>query len=76
MYESDTVTYLRRGTLDILDALAVSCRTCSTREILPSSTEDTLNLAQVNKAYNDAVWSVDGVRSMKANEARARLVRA
>jgi ankyrin repeat protein len=23
-------------------------------------------LAQVNKAYNDAVWSVDGVRSMKA----------
>ena len=26
----------------------------------------TLNLAQVNKSYNDAVWSVDGVRSMEA----------
>ena len=26
----------------------------------------TLNLAQVGKWYNDAVWSVDGVRSMKA----------
>jgi ankyrin repeat protein len=25
----------------------------------------TLNLAQVSKWYNDAVWSVDGVRSMK-----------
>ena len=26
----------------------------------------TLNLAQVSKSYNDAVWSVDGVRSIKA----------
>jgi ankyrin repeat protein len=28
---------------------------------------DTLSLAQVNKAYNDTVWSVEGVRSMEAN---------
>ena len=32
----------------------------------PSSTsEATLNLAQVSKAYRDAVWSVDGVRSLE-----------
>ena len=27
---------------------------------------DTLNLAQVNKTYNAAVWSVGGVRSLEA----------
>ena len=36
-------------------------------EIFPKlDLKDTCNLARVNKAYNDAVWSVDGVRSMKA----------
>ena len=66
--ESDTVTYLRRGTLDILDAVAVQLPDVFYGEILPKlDVLDTLNLAQVNKAYNAAVWSADGVRSMQAN---------
>ena len=65
--ESDTVTYLRRGTLDILDAVAVQLPDVFYGEILPKlDFEDTLNLAQVNKAYNAAVWSADGVRSLEA----------
>ena len=67
MYESDTVTYLRRGTLDILDAVAVQLPDVFYGEILPKlDLLDTLNLAQVSKAYRDAVWSVGGVRSMRA----------
>ena len=67
VYESDTVTYLRRGTLDILDAVAVQLPDVFYGEILPKlDFEDTLNLAQVNKAYNAAVWSADGVRSLEA----------
>jgi hypothetical protein len=66
VYESDTVTYLRRGTLDILDAVAVQLPDVFYGEILPKlDFEDTLNLAQVSKAYRDAVWSVDGVRSLE-----------
>ena len=66
VYESDTVTYLRRGTLDILDAVAVQLPDVFYGEILPKlNFEDTLNLAQVSKAYNDAVWSVGGVRSLE-----------
>ena len=66
VYESDTVTYLRRGTLDILDAVAVQLPDVFYGEILPKlDMTDTLNLAQVSKAYNDAVWSVGGVRSLK-----------
>ena len=66
VYESDTVTYLRRGTLDILEAVAVQLPDVFYGEILPKlDFEDTLNLAQVSKAYNDAVWSADGVRSLK-----------
>ena len=64
--ESDTVTYLRRGTLDILDAVVVQLPDVFTVEILPKlDMTDTLSLAQVNKAYNAAVWSADGVRSME-----------
>ena len=67
VYESDTVTYLRRGTLDILEAVAVQLPDVFYGEILPKlDLLDTLNLAQVSKAYNDEVWSADGVRSMKA----------
>ena len=67
VYESDTVTYLRRGTLDILDAVAVQLPDVFYGEILPKlDLLDTLNLAQVSKAYRDAVWSVGGVRSMRA----------
>jgi len=66
VYESDTVTYLRRGTLDILEAVAVQLPDVFYGEILPKlDLEDTLNLAQVSKAYNDTVWSVGGVRSLE-----------
>ena len=66
VYESDTVTYLRRGTLDILEVVAVQLPDVFYGEILPKlDMLDTLNLAQVSKAYNDAVWSVGGVRSLK-----------
>ena len=66
VYESDTVTYLRRGTLDILDAVAVQLPDVFYGEILPKlDFEATINLAQVSKAYRDAVWSADGVRSLE-----------
>ena len=74
VYESDTVTYLRRGTLDILDAVAVQLPDVFYGEILPKlDMTGMLNLAQVNKAYNDAVWSAEGVRSMRA-KIKAHLV--
>lgn len=67
VYESDTVTYLRRGTLDILDAVAVQLPDVFYDGILPKlSLKDTCNLAQVNRAYRDAVWSAEGVRSLDA----------
>ena len=67
VYESDTATYLRRGSLNILDAVAVQLPDVFIGEILPKlDLTDTLNLAQVSKAYRDAVWSVGGVQSMKA----------
>ena len=61
-----TVRYLQRGAISILDAVAEEIPDVFTEHILPQlDLEDTLRLAQVNKAYNDAVWSVDGVRSLK-----------
>ena len=67
VYESDTVTYLRRGTLDILEAVAVQLPDVFYVEILSKlDVRTTLNLAQVSKAYRDTVWGADGVRSMKA----------
>ena len=66
-YECDTVTYLRRGGISILEALAVKQPDVFAAETLPKfDMTDTLSLAQVNKAYNAAVWSVEGVRSMRA----------
>ena len=63
--ESDTLTHLRRGTLDILDAVAVQLPDVFYDEILPKlSLKDTCNLAKVNRAYRDAVWSAEGVRSL------------
>ena len=64
--ESDTVTYLRCGMISILEALSVKLPDVFAAEILPRlDVKDTLSLAQVNKAYNAAVWSADGVRSME-----------
>ena len=66
-YESDLITYMRMGNISILDALVVKLSDVFTAEILPKlDMTDTLNLAQVNKTYNAAVWSVDGVRLLKA----------
>jgi hypothetical protein len=66
-YESDLITYMRVGNISILDALVVKLSDVFTAEILPKlDMTDTLNLAQVNKTYNAAVWSVDGVRSLEA----------
>ena len=70
-----SVTYLRRGMISILDVIAVKLPQLFTVEILPKlDVKDTLNLAQVNKAYNDAVWSAEGVRSMRA-KIKAHLVK-
>ena len=50
VYESDTVTYLRRGTLDILEAVAVQLPDVFYGEILPKlDFEATINLAQVKR---------------------------
>ena len=61
-----TVRYLQRGAISILDAVAEEIPDVFTEHILPKlDLNDTLRLAQVNKAYNAAVWSVDGVRSLE-----------
>ena len=68
------VRLMRRGTVSILEAVAEELPDVFTAEILPKlNLTDTLSLAQVNRAYNSAVWSVDGVRSIEA-KVEARLV--
>ena len=66
-YESDVVSLLRRGSVSILEVIAMKLPDVFAAEILPKlGLFDTLNLAQVSKSYNDAVWSVEGVRCMDA----------
>ena len=66
-YESDIAELLRRGETSILAAVAMKLPDVFAAEILPKlGVLDTLNLAQVSKSYNDAVWSVEGVRCMDA----------
>ena len=66
-YESDVVSFLRRGSVPILEAVAMKLPDVFAAEILPElDLLSTLNLAQVSKSYNDAVWSVEGVRCMDA----------
>ena len=61
------VRLMRRGTVSILEAVAEVLPDVFTAEILPKlDAKATFNLAQVSKWYNDAVWSVDGVRSIEA----------
>ena len=55
------VDKIRRGEISVVVAIAEELPDVFAAEILPK-----LNLAQVSKRYNDAVWSVDGVRSMEA----------
>jgi ankyrin repeat protein len=60
------VDKIRRGEVSAFDALATELPDVFNAEILSKlQLEDALNLARVNKRYNDAVWSVDGVRAMK-----------
>jgi ankyrin repeat protein len=71
---SSMVRLMRRGTVSILEAVAEELPDVFTAEILPKlDLRATLSLAHVNKWYNDAVWSVDGVRSFEA-KLRANLV--
>tara|TARA_B110001450_G_scaffold197674_1_gene186291 strand:- start:924 stop:1844 length:921 start_codon:yes stop_codon:yes gene_type:complete len=64
--EPDVVTRLRRGSVSILDAVVTELPDVFYGEILPKlDLNDTLNLAQVSKAYKDTVWSVGGVRSLE-----------
>ena len=58
---------MRRGETSILEAVAMKLPDVFAAEILPKlDVISTLNLAQVSKSYNDAVWSVEGVRCMDA----------
>ena len=64
---------IRRGEISVVVALAEELPDVFTGEILPKlDWRATLNLAQVSKWYNDAVWSVDGVRSLEAKIKAAR----
>jgi hypothetical protein len=61
------VDKIRRGEISIVVAIAEELPDVFYSEILPKlDGRATLNLARVNKWYNDAVWSVAGVRSMEA----------
>jgi len=62
-----TIVYLKRGDLSILSAISAELPDVFTEHLLPKlGLRETLSLAQVNKTYRDAVWSVGGVRSLKA----------
>ena len=61
------VDKIQCGEISIFVALAEELPDVFASEILPKlGVISTLNLAQVSKSYRDAVWSVDGVRSMEA----------
>ena len=62
-----TIVYLKRGDLSILSAISAELPDVFTEHLLPKlDLRSTLSLAQVNKTYRDAVWSVGGVRSIEA----------
>ena len=61
------VDKVRRGEISVVVALAEELPDLFAAEILPKlDFGATLNLAQVSKSFNRAVWSVGGVRSMEA----------
>ena len=61
------VDKVRRGEISVVVALAEELPDLFEAEILPKlDFGATLNLAQVSKSFNRAVWSVGGVRSMEA----------
>ena len=67
------VDKIRRGEISVVVAIAEELPDVFAAEILPKlDGRATLNLAQVSKRYNDAVWSVDSVRSLEAKIKAAR----
>ena len=57
---------IRRGEISVVVAIAEELPDVFIAEILPKlELRATLNLVQVGKWYNDAVWSVGGVRSLE-----------
>ena len=70
-----TLNSLRWGYVSIVEALSEQLPDVFRTEVLPKlDLRATLDLAQVSKSYRDAVWNVDGVRSMKAKlKGKARL---
>jgi hypothetical protein len=71
-----TIASLRDGAITVFEAIAEQLPDVFAAEILSKlDLADTLNLAQVSKRYNDAVWNVAGVRSLEAKiEARLQSV--
>jgi hypothetical protein len=62
---SPILASLRCGESSIFDAIHEELPEVFTAEILNRlDLRSTLNLAQVSKSYRDAVWSVDGMRSL------------
>ena len=62
---SPILASLRCGESSILNAIHEELPEVFTAEVLPKlDLMSTLNLAQVSKWYRDAVWSVDGMRSL------------
>ena len=71
--ELDTIACLRRGSVSILEAVAVRLPEVFYGEILARlDMKSTLNLVQVSKWCGDAIWSVEGVLSMAKSEAAVR----
>ena len=66
--EADTIVdKIRGGEISVVEAVAEALpEVFRTHVVAALDLKATLNLAQVSKWHNDAVWSVDGVRSMKA----------
>ena len=66
--EADTIVdNIRGGEISVVEAVAEALpEVFRTHVVAALDLKATLNLAQVSKSYNDAVWSVDGVRSIKA----------
>ena len=62
---SPILASLRCGESSILNAIHEELPEVFTAEVLNKlDLRSTLNLAQVSKSYRDAVWSVDGMRSL------------
>ena len=66
--EADTIVdKIRSGEISVVEAVAEALpEVFRTHVVAALDLKATLNLAQVSKWHNNAVWSVDGVRSMKA----------